>query len=622
MPAIHQLSPSEIQKIAAGEVVERPANVVKELVENALDASATHVTVMIEDGGKKSIRIIDNGRGMDQIDAHLCFDHHATSKITVVDDLQTIATYGFRGEALSSIASVSKVTLVTKQKDDEFATKLVLEANTVCQESQVHANAGTDIAVENLFFNVPARLKFLKTRETEWRQILHFMQAIIFAYRHVHIELIADGQTILNCPPQDSLIARCAQIWDFSTSEQMIPCSIDDEARHIVAEGFISRQQYARYDRSQIFLFTNSRWIKNNHLTKALLKGYLNSLPPARFPAGAIFITIDPAEIDVNIHPRKEEVKFLHSQIVDNLIFNVVKQTLESQLSKSTIAHKQAAVMLPPSDPFSSDSEIIQTFSRNNFDGPVIARDISIEQPRKSFDEVRQSQDLSLQERQISIEKKEIEQQAVLGEFVDSEPALSIIGQFNKTYIIVQQNEELVFFDQHAAHERILYELFAHRFNDVAIVKLLFPLLISVSAEQAEIAENFSQLFESYGLPIERFGATQLRLLATPVHLQERAPQEIIKQIIGWIAEEETTGQELSKLLNEKIHAKMACVAAVKAGDELSREQMQQLITDLLKTQNNITCPHGRPTSWRIDLHELEKKFKRDYRSAARMDGL
>jgi len=222
-----------------------------------------------------------------------------------------------------------------------------------------------------------------------------------------------------------------------------------------------------------------------------------------------------------------------------------------------------------------------------------------------------------------SFVQKEALQQVVSPDLFPSEPPFSIIGQFNKTYIIVQEGEELIFFDQHAAHERILYELFAHRFNDVAIMKLLFPLLITVSQEQAEIAENHCQLFESYGLSVERFGASQLRLLAMPMHLQERAPQEIIKQIISWIGEESVTcTHELSKLLHEKIHAKMACVAAVKAGDELSSDQMRQLIVDLLKTQNNITCPHGRPTSWRIALDDLEKKFKRDYRSAARVDEL
>lgn len=610
MPSILRLSISEIQKIAAGEVVERPANVVKELVENALDASATHVTVIVEDGGKKSIRVIDNGCGMDAVDAHACFDHHATSKIRAVTDLQTIATFGFRGEALSSIASVSKILLITKQANDEPATRLVLEGNAVVDESQIHATVGTDITVENIFYNVPARLKFLKTRETEWRQILHFIQAIAFAYRHVHIELIADGQTILNCPGQDSLIARCAQIWDFSTAEQMIPFACDDEARHSAVEGFISRQQYARYDRSGIFLFANNRWIKNNHLVKALVKGYLNSLPPARYPAAAIFITIDPAQIDVNIHPRKEEVKFLHPQVVDNVIFTRVKNALEAQLSKASVAHKQEAVVLPAQEPF--------------FEEPLPLRLIIPQASTLTEQEQPLPYDnLIAEPEQILAEKQENIQQTISSaESANSEPLFSIIGQFNKTYIVMQQSDELIFFDQHAAHERILYELFAHRFNDVAIIKLLFPLLITVLPEQAAIAENHSALFESHGLHIERFGESQLRLLAIPVYLQEKAPHEMIKLIIGWIAEETVTGQELAKLIREKIQAKMACVAAIKAGDELSNDQMRQLILDLLKTQNNITCPHGRPTSWRIVLAEIEKKFKRDYRSVGRADEL
>jgi len=615
MPKIHQLSQHEIQKIAAGEVVERPVSVVKELVENALDADATQLKIMIEDGGRKLIRVIDNGYGMDVADAHACFMHHATSKIRSVDDLIQLQTFGFRGEALSSIASVSKITLITREKDAEESLKVELEAADEKSDEQVAANVGTDIAVRDLFFNIPARRKFLKMRETEWRQIMHFVQAMVLAYPGVHIELFNDGNLVLNCPGNDSLQARCAQLWDYNLAQQMLPLSINNTSRGIAIKGIVSRQQCARYDRSGIFIFVNRRWIKNHHLVRALLKGYQNSLPPARYPMAALFITIDTAELDINIHPRKEEVKFFHPIIVESLINQGVQQSLAQQLSNNNkVTEDDSVVQLPSEEPFvpsharppdtiwmaqKPQKEIFQP----NISKKMLEKQIVQEEVQHASSEANEHPLLA--DEQVS---------------VVSSPSYIIIGQYHKTYILLEQVQGLLLIDQHAAHERILYELFAQRFHDVAVVPLIFPTIITMTRDDAELAERYNVLFHAHGLMIERFGEQQVRLTATPVHLQKANPHELIKQIIGWIREYDAVDeQEMQKLLNDKVRAKMACVAAIKAGDVMSLEQMNNLIQELYKTDNRITCPHGRPTSWLIDHHELEKKFKRDYRSSMRL---
>lgn len=610
MPKICRLPLPEIQKIAAGEVVDRPVNVVKELVENAIDAKATRLIVKIEDGGKKLIRVIDNGVGMEPADARACFDHHATSKIHSVDDLQNLLTFGFRGEALSSIAAVSKVTLITKEEVALFATKVVVEASVFGEETQISANTGTDITIRDLFFNMPARSKFLKTRETEYRQILLLMQAIVIAYPQIHVDFYSDDASIFSCPANESLVARFSQLWDYTVSQQMIAIQNEDKKREITVEGIISRQHYMRYDRSGIFLFVNRRWVKNNHLMKALLKGYLNILPPARYPAAALFVTIDPAHVDINVHPRKEEVKFLHPQVVESLIYDAVKQALEQQVSRP----QQAAETMV----FPQVKETIEEVALPPFiPQKIYCQPEAVERtlvPKYSADTLHNKSFYAPKVSVPEVLSDHHEQIPVVAPIKEKIP-YTIIGQYTKTYILVERNEQLVMLDQHAAHERILYELFAKRFADVAVVKLLFPLLITVSSKDVNIAEEHAALFAAHGLSVERFGEQQLRLLTTPVHLQERAPHELIKQIISWIDESENNeSAAMHSILDDKIRAQMACAAAVKAGDELTTLQMEKLVEDLYCCENRITCPHGRPTTWQLDQVEIEKKFKRDYR--------
>lgn len=614
MARIKQLSNAEAQKIAAGEVVERPANVVKELIENALDAHATSISVYIKDGGKELIRIVDNGCGMSQEDAHLCFAHHATSKITSVDDLDSISTFGFRGEALSSICAVSKVTLITKETDAQHGTRLVLEQTQVIDESAVQAANGTDISIADLFYNVPARKKFLKTRDTEWRQILTLLHAFCLDYQSIHFKLYHDEKLVLNCPPVTDIMQRIAQLHEQQFTTHMIELQ-PKTSSGITISGALSNHHYYKYDRSSIFFFVNSRWVKNQKLGSALLKGYLNVLPAGRFPAAFIFITLDATHVDINIHPRKEEVQFLHPRMVEQLITQTAKEALERNLSAQfkkevTIApapissfaqpHYQAAPSFYNPLPFAAKQQPVVFFDHPPFrDTP----EIDLHVATKIDDAFAQAPQPAASDFVRPEEQKLA---------VSTEKNYELIGQYHKTYLLLEKEEGLYVIDQHAAHERILYEQFSSRFDEVAQINLLFPQVISLSKDDLALLEPHLGIMQQNGIAVEIFGENQIVVNATPVHLKNVNLQELVHQMVGWITEvSHLEPVQFGKAINERLHAQMACKAAIKAGDILTGEQMHQLIDDLEKTNNRFTCPHGRPTGWLLSLYEIEKKFKR-----------
>ena len=615
MNRIKQLSAQEAQKIAAGEVVERPANIVKELVENSLDAGATQISIYIEDGGKQLIRIVDNGCGMSVEDAHLCFKHHTTSKINSVDDLISITTFGFRGEALSSISSVSKMTLVTKDTESELGTSLSIERGVVIREEAVSCGQGTDIGIADLFYNVPARKKFLKTKETEWRHIVTLFEAFCLDNIQVHFKLFSDDKLLFNCPGIATTEQRIAQLWEHAFAQHMITLK-DVTQQGVSVHGVISSHQYSRYDRNAIFFFVNSRWVKNYKLTQAALKGYLNVLQTGKFPALFLFITVDGSQVDINIHPRKEEVQFLHPRIVEQVIAQAVKATLEDHLSSHLktdvrLASQQSDLSFDMTTPaFAVNyAPSIQPF-KDTFSASVASF------PKPAFTTLPLTP--TALQRNTDNPGPNIEKQEHLAnadEKMEQEITHRVLGQLNSTYILLEKPDGMVLIDQHAAHERILYELFAHRFSDVATIPLLFPLLIHASASEIQALEPHLHILEKSGIRVEIVGDTQLAVRSTPVNLKNANMQELIKEVIAWINEHQQIDKaQFFKAINEKLHAQMACKAAVKAGDLLSTAQMQQLVIDLEKTNNRFTCPHGRPTMWFISTYEIEKNFKRNYR--------
>ena len=633
MAKIKQLAPHEAQKIAAGEVVERPANIVKELLENAIDAGATRIALYVEDGGKQLIRIVDNGSGMDSTDAQLCFDRHATSKITHVDQLETIDTFGFRGEALASIASVSHITLITKEEQSLEGTKVVVNANKITQIDSIACATGTDITIHDLFLNVPARKKFLKTTQTEWRAIQLLFNAFCFDYPHIHFLLFSEGKQVFNCPSSLNLKNRALQIWESQTNNHLLELQLTEKEFSIA--GIISNHQYYRYDRAGIYFFVNKRWIKNQHLSNAFIKGYSNVIPAGRYPVAVIHITIAPNEVDINIHPRKEEVKFLHPRRVEQVLQQAVKSTLEENLSQQlkkevnfqpSFAEATAGRPAYNFKPFDFDAFLNQTPEPFQHQPSFHANNkIEKDAPFDTFPmgTVRASREEHIANKN-EFSAKEINSTIPLAYLNSSQegPQLEhsenwgmnyrLIGQYNTTYILVEKEDGLFLVDQHAAHERILYELFSQRFEAVATTQLLFPHIITLSQHDINIITPHLDIFTNNGIIIEQCASDQLKVESLPVHLKDQSVDDIIKTTIAWITESNTLDQqELKKMVNNKLQAQMACKAAVKAGDTLTQEKMEQLLRDLEKTANRFSCPHGRPTGWLLSLHEIEKKFRR-----------
>ncbi|MDR3550837.1 MAG: DNA mismatch repair endonuclease MutL [Candidatus Babeliales bacterium] len=660
MPKIHKLSPHEAQKIAAGEVVERPANIVKELIENAIDAGATAITVYVERGGKDLIRIVDNGCGMGQEDAYLCFEHHATSKISHVEDLQKINTFGFRGEALSSISAVSKVTLITKEDSATEAVKLELEHSIPTVQSFVCGNTGTDLSIRDVFYNVPARRKFLKSDDTEWRAISQLFSAFCLDYLGIQFKLYHNNTLQVNCAPTDDIHARMTQLWEHAFSSNMIPVTAHSNQGMIKISGAISNHQYMRYDRNNIFFFVNKRWVKQQKLSSALVKGYLNVLPPARYPAACIFIEVDPAHVDINIHPRKEEVQFLHPRIVEQLLTQAVKQALEQHVSnqlnkKITFApatevirssysamhglsfepiykiphHISSASHPAPKDAHAHNEPSLQaTLETQPWLDDSVYNEVSDAMPTfyaaAAQDTHNQAPTAHASQPLHDARELQTQTQTTLADAVQEyntftpsapialEKNYTFIGVMQKTYLLLEKEEGLYVIDQHAAHERILYELFSKRFDSVATISLMFPHCITLKPQDIALLEPHLALFTNNGIGIEVFGDTQITVKSTPVHLKNQSLEDLVHTVIGWINDTQDTDPALFfKTINEKLHAQMACKAAVKAGDSLTQEQIDQLLSDLHAADNRFTCPHGRPTGWLLGTYEIEKKFKR-----------
>ena len=621
MGTIKRLSEHEAQKIAAGEVVERPANIVKELIENAIDAQATRVTIHIEDGGKKLIQILDDGCGIAHEDRLLAFERHATSKVSTIDDLDTVGTFGFRGEALASIASVARVTLTTKTAQAKVGIQVTVCGSALEEEKEVACLQGTQIAIKDLFFNLPARHKFLKKRETEWRHILGIVQAFCLDYHDIHFKLFSEGKLHLNCAPTSSLAQRVQQLFAVSHESDLISVEAEHPTGALRVSGTISKPHTVRYDRGGLFLFVNRRWITNHHLVRALLKGYDTTLPPGKYPIGALHISIDPTFVDVNVHPRKEEVKFIHPRIVENTITHAVTAGLEASVTKQI----QPTISSPTnsySQPISPQSEYTFTHKTNPTTPhtPIITSLEQTTEPFVPFDfstlpaQVKTPAQPGPEPIQKFTEQKPLPstQEQATNTHIANDTGAQLIGQYHNTYILAHTDDGLLIVDQHAAHERILYEKFGARFEEIPTISLLFPQTISLSIEQIQAIIPHLNLLKQNGIVAEPFGDDSIIIRSTPVHLKDTPLTELIQEALGFIAEYEHLDETaFTKTLHEKLRAQMACKAAIKAGDTLDTTKMSELLRTLANTNNRFSCPHGRPTSITLTLDELEKKFKR-----------
>ncbi len=593
MGRIHLLPPHEALKIAAGEVIDRPAHVLKELIENSIDAGATTITVFIEDVGKQLIRVVDNGCGMSEDDAELCFASHATSKLHCVDDLEQVASFGFRGEALASVAAISKVKLITKQHTaDESVPGIAIDYSgvTLQQRGVIACGVGTDIQIRDLFFNMPVRKKFLKRDETEWNALQSVFTAFCLSHSRIHFKLYRDGACVINAPGVIHERERALQLWETDIAHGLLPLQNDQTVHEDVISitGSLSHQHVWRYGRQHIYFFVNGRWVKNNELAKALMKGYSGVLPEACFPAAVIFITMDRKFVDVNIHPKKEEVRFAHPGRLQTMLTTAVKRTLEQHVTRTlspvSAPLSQPQISIPPQ---SSIAPMPTIFPPQFFTSmpPVVSS--------VSYNVVPPVVHVQTQPEVL-------------------QPTFTIVGQLFATYLIIEKEDAIIFIDQHAAHERIVYEKMKQNYTVQHGVTLLFPEIVALAPEQINGLLEHKDFLIQQGVEFDILSDEKVVVRSAPPQLKNVAIAEFMRDVATFIHEHATLDTNLlGTTLHERIHAQLACKTAIKAGDVLSHEQMKKLIEDLELVDNRFICVHGRPTMWRIEKSEFEKKFRR-----------
>jgi len=623
--SIKILDPLQSQQIAAGEVVERPANIVKELVENSIDASATTITVRIEKAGKKLISISDDGCGMSRDDAELCFARHATSKLTTVNELSNLATFGFRGEALASIAAVGRVTLTTKRHDEPLLGTQIIYHHGVRESVQAQAcPVGTTFSITELFDTLPVRKAFLKQEETEWNQIQATMHGMALTHLAIHFLVYKDGTLVVDAPPVQSLANRITQLWGHSLGAQLAP--VKKESRGVTIEGLASRPPYARYGKELIMFWVNGRLVKNSDITRAIVKGYKQSLPGGKYPAAFLSITLDRQEVDVNIHPRKEEVRFTKPGVITSLIEEAVTAALHKAVDArfSPVMASTSDAIKPKPYTYMLDSHAPLGLAMTGRQMPLspvmtsvqhVANTATIDHDHHCEPSGAAVQPIhppaSPPTPRAPTPPAETSQQ---GQTTPQEATpFTIIGQLFDTYIIIESNDELVIVDQHAAHERILYHEYTTKFQNKEGTSLLFPLTVTLPSPHATaLLLTHQEFFADQGITFSQTGPQHLTVHSSPPRLREGALDDLLIDAADFIGTHQTLEPNfLRKKLNEHVHSHLACKMAVRAGDRLSIPAMTQLIQTLLQTPERFMCIHGRPTMMPIGKTELERKFKR-----------
>ena len=576
---INILSEDLINKIAAGEVVERPASVVKELVENSLDAGATNIEINIKNSGKDLIQIKDNGSGMSKEDAEKSIIRHATSKISSVDDLFAISTLGFRGEALASIAAVSQVSLITKQEGTD-GIHLTVESGNIINSDITPADTGTTIEVHNLFFNTPARKKFLKTDAVELRHIIDVVTHYALLHNNVSFKLTHENHTLLFSPSSEDQRNNIASIYGASVAKDLLEVNHKDDTTTI--NGFISKPYQARNDRNQQVFFVNDRWIKSSDLRNAVYEGFHSMLFVNKHPVFVLSIKLNNKEIDVNVHPQKFEIKIENQREVSNAITKAVKSALED-------ANLIPVVSIPTSSTPPPQKK------------PV----------KYNFDQSSQTQ-LEVKESPIILTEKKLAsvvQEAMAEPVIQKLPQLKLFGQIHKTFFVAETEGGVYFIDQHAAHERVVYEKFMKQYMDenISTQTLLKPELIELTVTEAIFVTENIGLFLKFGFSLIPFGGNSFQLQTVPVIFNRLQPKNMFHQLLSTLSQ----GGNSVMGTKETIITRMACRAAVMAGDELNTTQIQQILSDLEQCEHPFTCPHGRPTMIKTEAHDLEKKFRR-----------
>lgn len=609
MPKIKLLDDALINKIAAGEVIERPASVVKELVENAIDAGATVIITEIEEGGKSKIKVTDNGCGMEKEDALLCLERHATSKISDADDLFKIMTMGFRGEALASIAAIAEISLKTKTKTAQTGFKVLASGSTVLESHDIAMPDGTTIEVTNLFFNVPARKKHLKTMQTELRQVAELMTKYALAYPEKTIKLMHHQQEIIFAPATENAIDRILTIYGKKVTYGMLP--IQYTHNEIGVRGFLSKPTITRNDKEVQHIFVNHRAVKNTIISKAVYDAYHTLLHLENHPLFILNVEINPGLIDVNVHPQKEVIRVEKENELYLAIFNAVRNTLDNAKLVPIIAEEKQVCTQAPllAKQFTVQEEKQTFFSAQEILDRALKKVIGDEE-KKAGEIIEEQEDIEEQE-----ENKEessavaLTTQAAAVRGTERISTLKIVGRIHNVFYLAENELGLIIIDQHAAHERVLYEKFMEQYygKTIKTQELLVPEEIDFSPAEMLLYKENKRYIEQVGFHLEEFGRNTMLLRSVPSILGRLIDKETIHEILAQIHDK---AMLLNEVQEEKI-IRTACRAAVKANDVVHMHEMQTILQQLQKCKQPFTCPHGRPTMIQFTIPELEKKFKR-----------
>lgn len=616
MPNIAILNQETIDKIAAGEVVERPCSVVKELVENAIDAGSTAITVEIKEGGISFIRITDNGCGIEREQVAVAFYRHSTSKIRSAEDLLTVKSLGFRGEALSSISAVARVELITKTYDELTGTRYVIEGSKELSNEEIGAPDGTTFIVKDLFYNVPARRKFLKTAQTEGSYISDMVEKLALSHPDISFKFINNNQTKLHTSGNGNRKDIIYHIFGREISSSLL--EVKHECEYFKVEGFIGKPVITRGNRNYENYFINGRYVKSNILSRAIEEAYKSFLMQHQYPFTVLYFTFF-SELDVNVHPTKMELRFDNN----NEIYVELCDTIYAILS-----HKE---MIPevPVDSTPAPKKIVHEYKE------------PIPEPfeKRRINEVRAAESRSVYGQSVTSTVKNYSAtepaakapetstayepahvvtgtQQTLGDYdkvfltESAKKQFSIIGQLFKTYWLIEFEDKLYIIDQHAAHEKVLYEKTMARLanKDFTSQRISPPIVMTLDARESEMLEKYRPQIEQFGYEVEHFGGKEYMISAIPDNLFNIDMKDLFIEMLDDFSN--STGRQTPDIITEKV-ASMSCKAAVKGNDKLTLPEINKLIDDLLSLDNPYNCPHGRPTIISMSKYEIEKKFKR-----------
>lgn len=596
---IHLLAPDVVSRIAAGEVIERPAAVVKELVENSLDAGSTRISVDVRDGGVSFIRVTDDGEGISRADLPLAFERHATSKLRSDADLTSIRTMGFRGEALPSIASVSRVQVTTATRQEDYGTRLMLVGGVREDIADAAPVPGTKIEVSDLFYNQPARKKFLKSTATEFSRISHVLQQTALAWPSVHIRLTHNGQEVLNYPPVTSDRDRILQVYRPAFLDKSI--EVQGRMAGCAISGIIVDPVHARSSRTPQDLFVNRRPIRNAAVFHAVADGYGSSLPKGSNPTFVLFIEITPEQIDVNVHPAKREIRFTDQEAVHQFVRHVVRHAIGGPERKLVLN------LNVPQDKSKTGIESVFQAKTDPSPGPMV--------PQQSG-----NAENSIPSRRASTLSPSTDARSPASLFAQEagvyygEPAAPLVmpfGQLRQTYLVAQVGQELQVIDQHTAHERVLFERLLRKWRQRQIVSqpLLIPEPVELSVAHSTLVEAHCGNLEQLGLVIEPFGGTTMVIRAVPAGIGPFNAVLLMQDLLEDLSQWNSTSSLEARV--EPILASLACRSAVQAGRSLALPEIEQLIRDWVEEGLVTTCPHGRRTVFRLSGDELDKLFGR-----------